>query len=199
MFQILHSSAGAGKTHSLVKHYLAHCLSGDDPGAYRQVLALTFTNKAAGEMKARVMGYLRKLASGDVNDGAMRDVLEHLERRSGKGRAVIEQRADAVLRHMLHHWSDVAISTIDAFTRRVVRPFARDLQLDHDLQMTTDQDHYLNAAVDGLIGEAGTVQCASRRSACSLASPCQITSAQPIDRSSGRPWNTASATSRSTP
>ena len=48
------------------------------------------------------------------------------------------------------------ISTIDAFTRRVVRPFARDLQLDHDLQMTTDQDHYLNAAVDGLIGEAGT-------------------------------------------
>ena len=156
MFQILHSSAGAGKTHSLVKHYLAHCLSGDDPGAYRQVLALTFTNKAAGEMKARVMGYLRKLASGDVNDDAMRDVLEHLERRSGKGRAVIEQRADAVLRHMLHHWSDVAISTIDAFTRRVVRPFARDLQLDHDLQMTTDQDHYLNAAVDGLIGEAGT-------------------------------------------
>ncbi len=158
MFQILHSSAGAGKTHSLVKHYLAHCLSGEDPGAYRQVLALTFTNKAAGEMKARVMGYLRKLAAGDVKDGAMRDVLEHLEQRSGKGRAVIQQRADAVLRHMLHHWSDVAISTIDAFTRRVVRPFARDLQLDHDLQMTTDQDHYLNAAVDGLIGEAGTDQ-----------------------------------------
>ena len=57
--------------------------------------------------------------------------------------------------HMLHHWSDVAISTIDAFTRRVVQPFARDLRLDHDLRMTTEQDHYLNAAVDGLIEASG--------------------------------------------
>ncbi|MCB0763657.1 MAG: UvrD-helicase domain-containing protein, partial [Flavobacteriales bacterium] len=57
--------------------------------------------------------------------------------------------------HMLHHWSEVAISTIDAFTRKVVRPFARDLQLDHDLRMTTEQDHYLDLAVQALIAEAG--------------------------------------------
>ena len=56
---------------------------------------------------------------------------------------------------MLHHWSDVAISTIDAFTRKVVQPFARDLQLDHDLRMTTEQGYYLDRAVHELISEAG--------------------------------------------
>ncbi|MBK7945611.1 MAG: UvrD-helicase domain-containing protein [Flavobacteriales bacterium] len=64
MFRVLRSSAGAGKTHSLVKHYLEACLRTDDPAAYRRVLALTFTNKAAAEMKARVIDYLERLARG---------------------------------------------------------------------------------------------------------------------------------------
>lgn len=155
MFQVLHSSAGAGKTHALVKHYLTHCLKGDDPAAYRQVLALTFTNKAAAEMKERVMQYLEALAKGRVDEGRFADVMEHLVRTSGSDQGTITRRADAVLSHMLHHWIDVAISTIDTFTRRVVQPFARDLQLDHELRMTTEQKHYLDRAVEELIGEAG--------------------------------------------
>lgn len=155
MFEVLHSSAGAGKTHALVKHYLGHCLQGDDHGAYRQVLALTFTNKAAAEMKERVLGYLENLAQGHTADGPMRDVLDHLTARSGVDGTVLARRADAVLGHMLHHWSDVAISTIDAFTRRVVRPFARDLRLDHDLKITTEQAWYRERAVESLIQEAG--------------------------------------------
>ncbi len=155
MFQVLHSSAGAGKTHALVKHYLTLCLTTSDPGSYRQILALTFTNKAASEMKERVVGYLRKIARGQVKEGAIADVVDHLEQRTGLGTEALSHRADVLLRHMLHHWSEVAISTIDAFTRRVVQPFSRDLQLDHDLRMTTEQDHYLSAAVDRLVAEAG--------------------------------------------
>jgi ATP-dependent helicase/nuclease subunit A len=155
MFQVLHSSAGAGKTHALVKHYIALCMDTSDPGAYRSILALTFTNKAASEMKERVMGYLRKIAKSELQEGAITDVVQHLRQRTGLGNEALAQRADALLRHMLHHWSEVAISTIDAFTRRVVQPFARDLQLDHDLRMTTEQDRYLNGAVDALVATAG--------------------------------------------
>ena len=64
-------------------------------------------------------------------------------------------RAKAMLTHMLHNWSQVAISTIDAFTRRVVMPFARDLQLDHELRMTTEEPYYRAKAVDLLLEEAG--------------------------------------------
>jgi ATP-dependent exoDNAse (exonuclease V) beta subunit len=155
MFHVLRSSAGAGKTHSLVKHYLTLCLGSEDPAAYRTVLALTFTNKAAHEMKERAVRYLRDLAAKNEPDGAMRDVLDHLQRTAGLADQQLADRADRMLRHMLHHWNDVAISTIDAFTQRVVRPFARDLRLHQDLRMTTDQDGYLQQAVERLIALAG--------------------------------------------
>ena len=155
MFQVLHSSAGAGKTHALVKHYLGLCLRGDDPAAYRHVLALTFTNKAAAEMKERVMHYLEAVAAGRVDQGHFLDVMDHLTTVAGTDRETMALRANKVLGHMLHNWSDVAISTIDAFTRRVVQPFARDLQLDHELRMTTEQEYYRDLAVETLIGEAG--------------------------------------------
>ena len=155
MFQVLHSSAGAGKTHALVKHYLGHCLSTGDPSAYRQVLALTFTNKASGELKERVLLYLDDLAKAHVHDARITDLMEHLSTIANTDQATIAARAAACLKHMLHHWSDVAIGTIDSFTRRVVQPFARDLQLDHDLRMTTEEDHYRQLAVEMLIAEAG--------------------------------------------
>ncbi|MCW5899053.1 MAG: UvrD-helicase domain-containing protein [Flavobacteriales bacterium] len=155
MFTLLHSGAGAGKTHALVKHYLRHCLSGDDPAAYRHVLALTFTNKAAAEMRARVLRYLKALAAQDTGNKQLEDVMTSLTHAAKCDAVTLARRAEATLGHMLHHWGDVSISTIDAFTRRVVKPFARDLRLDHDLRMTTETDHYLGHAVEQLVAQAG--------------------------------------------
>ncbi|CAN5437708.1 hypothetical protein BH10BAC1_BH10BAC1_20800 [soil metagenome] len=52
-FTIYKSSAGSGKTFTLVKEYLALALNdpSEQPQAYRHILAVTFTNKAAAEMK----------------------------------------------------------------------------------------------------------------------------------------------------
>ena len=155
MFQVLRSSAGAGKTHALVKHYLTHCLGTSDHGAYRHVLALTFTNKAAAEMKDRVISYLEGLAGGGPYNGPLGDVADHLRNVNGIDAEELARRAHVVLGHMLHNWSAVSISTIDAFTRRVVKPFARDLRLDHDLRMSTEQEFYRTAAVNALIDQAG--------------------------------------------
>lgn len=152
-FIVLRSSAGAGKTHALVKRWLGHALASDRPDAYRHVLALTFTNKAAGEMKARAMQVLDALASGSAGDGSIEDIRSHI--RAEHPGIDLRRSASAALKHMLHHWGDVAITTIDAFTRRVVKPFARDLQLDGDLEMTTDQEDYRARAVDLLLSEAG--------------------------------------------
>ncbi len=155
MFTILRSSAGAGKTHALVKHYLTHALRTDDPSLCRRVLALTFTNKAAGEMKERVMRQLRDLAAGAEDDGAVNDIREHLTRELRIDGEELQRRASAAITWMLHHWGEVAITTIDAFTRRLVRPFARDLQLDGELRMTTEQAWYRDRAVDHLLEDAG--------------------------------------------
>lgn len=154
MLNVLHSSAGAGKTHALVKRYLVLALGSERPNAYRRILALTFTNKAAAEMRERVLTYLLDLASGDHAQARTRDLLNALDG-IGVPPDVVRQRANAVHAHMLHHWPDIAITTIDAFVRRVVRPFARDLRLDQDLRMSTDLAHYHAEAVDRLLARAG--------------------------------------------
>ncbi|HEY0977579.1 MAG TPA: UvrD-helicase domain-containing protein [Flavobacteriales bacterium] len=160
MFEVLHSSAGAGKTHALVKHYLLLCLRGSDrtfsPEAYRQVLALTFTNKAAGEMRERIIDYLEGLSRRGELSIPLQDVCNDLMTACAISAEETARRAQLVMEHMLHHWPQLAVSTIDAFTRRVVMPFARDLRLDHDLQMTTEEDHYRTKAVDLLLEDVGS-------------------------------------------
>ena len=112
MFKVLHSSAGAGKTHALVKHYLLLSLHGPDPSAYSHILALTFTNKAAAEMRERVLVYLEALASEKPMDGAKADVRDSVMAEAGITAEELHRRAKAMLTHMLHHWSQVAISTM---------------------------------------------------------------------------------------
>ncbi len=155
MLQVLPSSAGSGKTHALVKCYLVLALRPDQPAAYRHILALTFTNKAAGEMKERVLQYLRMLAHHEHSDPRIADLLLALRTEHGLDPGAAADRARTVLHHMLHHWSDLSITTIDAFVRRLVRPFARDLQLDQELRMTTDQAWYRERAVELLLEAAG--------------------------------------------
>jgi len=58
-FLVLDASAGSGKTYSLVQHILMNALRpANMPGAYQKILAITFTNNAAAEMKARLLDQL---------------------------------------------------------------------------------------------------------------------------------------------
>ena len=63
-FTVYKSSAGSGKTFTLVKEYLALALTDTQfpPQAYKHILAITFTNKAAAEMKERISKALKELA-----------------------------------------------------------------------------------------------------------------------------------------
>ena len=53
MLRIYKSSAGSGKTYTLVKEFLRIALK--SPDKFRHILAITFTNKAANEMKERII------------------------------------------------------------------------------------------------------------------------------------------------
>ena len=62
-FVIYKSSAGSGKTFTLVREYLAIVMK--DPPGFKHILAITFTRKAAAEMKERVLSNLEALAAMD--------------------------------------------------------------------------------------------------------------------------------------
>lgn len=156
-FTVLHSSAGAGKTHALVTEYLLKVLSYPDPRGFKRVLALTFTNKAAREMSDRVIEYLRELAHSTPDSKLPADISSVVDRLCTElscSRSDLHTACGKVLRHFLHDRSGVAITTLDAFTKKVTQPFSRELRISYKHEMTTESDHYNNLAVEQLLDGA---------------------------------------------
>ena len=62
------ASAGSGKTFTLAVEYIKLLVL--NPRAYRQILAVTFTNKATAEMKERILSQLYGIQIGDKDSEA---------------------------------------------------------------------------------------------------------------------------------
>ena len=155
-FIVYKSSAGSGKTFTLVKEYLKIVLN--NPESFRQVLAITFTNKAANEMKERVVNNLIILANekSDPNTPVVKFMLPQLAQQLGLTPGLIRSRAAQVLQLIMHHYSEFSVSTIDSFTHRVIRTFAHDLKIPMNFEVELDAANMLSQAVDLLISRAGT-------------------------------------------
>jgi ATP-dependent helicase/nuclease subunit A len=145
-FLIYKSSAGSGKTYTLVKEYLRLALS--KPDEFRHTLAITFTNKAAAEMKKRVIKKLGELAEG--KDAKLAEILT---KEGVKGN--IKQLAQDVLSNILHKYSFFSVQTIDSFFHKVIRSFARELklQLGYDIEM--EPETVLDKLIDEIFDRIG--------------------------------------------
>jgi len=154
-FTVYKSSAGSGKTFTLVKEYLKLILP--EPGKYRHILAITFTNKAANEMKERVLFNLQELAkNSEKRDPKInRDLLPKLIGETGLTEIEIITKSAEALKLILHNYSDFAIGTIDSFSHRVIRTFAHDFGLPVNFNVELDSDELLETAVDLLIDKVG--------------------------------------------
>lgn len=131
---IYRSSAGSGKTFTLVKEYLKLILR--RPRDFQHILAITFTNKATEEMKSRVLKSLLEIAKGEAT--AMAAVLTD-EFDGELTPKVIQLRAEEAYELIIHNYSRFEISTIDSFFSRVVRSFSRelDIPMSYELEMNT--------------------------------------------------------------
>ena len=107
----LEASAGTGKTRVLVDRYVNLLREGVDPS---EILALTFTRKAATEMRERIITTLR----------------------TGGARRVSAER----WRELRDRTADVAISTIDAFCLSLLREFPLEADLDPGFQMADETE-----------------------------------------------------------
>ncbi|RBQ10210.1 UvrD-helicase domain-containing protein [Pedobacter miscanthi] len=137
--KILQASAGSGKTFSLTAHYLTLLFSGDNK--YREILAVTFTNKATEEMKTRILEVLLGLAKGNTSkkiDDYRKLILQAYPILSGQE---LQFKADKIYRKILHDYSRFSVSTIDGFVQKVIRGFAFELGLnaDYNLEMNYDK------------------------------------------------------------
>lgn len=150
-FKIYNASAGSGKTYTLTKEYLKIVLSGSK--AYRKILAITFTNKAVNEMKERILGSLFDFSRKEISS-MYHDVSKEL----GLTAEQLQKRAEVTLKEILHNYAFFDIVTIDKFTHRLIRTFAKDLKLPQNFEVVLDTDLLLDEAVSKLINQAGRDQ-----------------------------------------
>ena len=149
MLTVYKASAGSGKTFQLVASCLKLLLK--DHNNYRQILAVTFTNKATAEMKSRILQQLHILASGSKS--AYTDMLTS---ELSLAETVIRGRAGQVLKNILHDYSRFSVSTIDSFTQRVIRSFNHEIGISPQLMLELNNDMVLEEAVGRLLAKVDT-------------------------------------------
>jgi ATP-dependent exoDNAse (exonuclease V) beta subunit len=153
-FTVYKASAGSGKTYTLVKEFLKVSLSSDNEN-YKNILAITFTNKAAAEMKQRVVSSLSSLASKKEPSGTVKFLLADLVLETGLNKEQIQEKCSKILTSVLHRYSDLGICTIDKFTHKIIREFAHDLHLPVNFEVEMDKNALINRAVDMLLAKTG--------------------------------------------
>lgn len=146
---IYRSSAGSGKTYTLVTQFLAIVLN--KPTQFRRILAITFTNKASEELKTRIIRELDKLATGEPS--------KHLEEIKSMlkqaDETVIRQNAGKVIQNILHDYSSFAVSTIDSYFQQLARVLARELDLPMNYEIELDSESISRNVTELLLDEAG--------------------------------------------
>ncbi len=143
------SSAGSGKTFTLSVNYIAICLSNKSKDYFKKILAITFTNRAANEMKNRILSYLKNISEKSIDQY----ILDELKLRTGLNEEEIFKKAAIVHSKMIHNYSDLSIMTIDKFNYQIVRSFSRDFGISNNFEIELDIEKIIEPAVKELLNK----------------------------------------------
>ena len=147
--KILRASAGSGKTYQLAYAYVREVVR--VPECYRNILAVTFTNKATEEMKRRIVEEINRLASNQKSN-YLNDLCSDL----GLLDVDVRNRAVKAQTYILHDYSRFSVLTIDKFFQRIIRAFLRELGIDINFNLELETDTLLEEAADRLIDRIAT-------------------------------------------
>ena len=145
------ASAGSGKTFTLATEYIR--LIVENPTNYRNILAVTFTNKATEEMKMRILSQLYGIWKGlPESDNYLQVIVE----KTVYAPKLIRERAGQGLSNLLHNYNYFRVETIDTFFQSVLRNMARELDLTTNLKIGLNDVQVEELAVDQLIADLST-------------------------------------------
>lgn len=153
---VLNASAGSGKTYNLVLTYLRLILdNAKDENAFSEVMAMTFTNKAAFEMKDRIISVLHNLSSLPNLIGEKRikteDICSQIANDLKLEKSLVIYRSKKALKAILHHFEDFNVVTIDKFNLRLIRSFSKELNISGDFKIVLNEEEVLENVVESLL------------------------------------------------
>lgn len=160
----IEASAGSGKTYKLAERFLGLLslylkakskptnpnLCSINQHAYQipnsidSIIAITFTNKAAAEMKERVISFLKSLS--DIKSVNAPDV------------GLNKESSLKLLIDIIENFSDFHITTIDSFMNRILKAFAVDLNIHPDYEITFDKEAIFDEAFETLVSDRSNTE-----------------------------------------
>lgn len=145
------ASAGSGKTFTLAVEYIKLLIK--NPLSFRNILAVTFTNKATEEMKLRILSQLygiwKMLPDSKVYMKEITGKLNISEKHAS-------EQAGTALRCLIHNYNYFRVETIDSFFQSILRNLARELDLTANLRIGLNDIQVEEQAVDRLIESLST-------------------------------------------
>ena len=166
MLHLQRASAGSGKTFALAKTFIRLLISTTESGSRRlrslseipeaisEILAVTFTNKATGEMQQRIVEKLAALADADIPDTeaiARTDYLKDFMEEFGATRTAVAEVCAEALRHLLLSYSQFHVSTIDSFFQSILRTFAYETEINDSYALEIDNAYIVSVGLDSVL------------------------------------------------
>lgn len=151
---LISASAGSGKTYTLARRYVQFLLSEAIPANRPEnILAVTFTNNAAKEMKTRILGWLKGLAL-DNDPAKKKSTLELVDIPPEK----MKRKAETLVEEIINNYSDFHIQTIDSFLARVMSASVDELGLPLNPEITMAYDVLIDLSLSAMFSRIGSKQ-----------------------------------------
>ncbi len=153
-FKVYKTSAGAGKTYSIVKEFIIQSVL--EGSSAQNLLAITFTNKAANEMKDRIIEYLFQIKNQNTYTSKhINELIDSIANETKKNHNDIKNAAEKILQIILHKYHYFSVSTIDSFVHDLLRTFSRDLKLPDNFNVELEEDILIGVIVSELYTQLG--------------------------------------------
>lgn len=142
---VYRASAGSGKTYTLALKYISLALKSGSKG-FTHVLAVTFTNKATGEMKDRILENLYGLSRGlDAN------FLEDVKEITKLSEQEIQGKSTEMLCYIMNDFDHFRVETIDSFFQSLLTNLAFELGLTRGFKVDLDDKRVISIAVERIL------------------------------------------------
>lgn len=144
----LRSSAGSGKTFSIACWYLRLLLHPDlspyNNDLYKNILAITFTNKASKEMKERILSFMKKIALNDMDSIKNIRIFQELSNIGDKGKA---EKVSNIIDSIFYNYEHFNIKTIDSFISFLIKSIALNIGINPKFEIEDEKDTFIKKAL----------------------------------------------------
>ena len=158
------ASAGSGKTYTLTIEYIKMALCEVEmKGYFRRILAVTFTIKAAEEMRQRILHFLAGLADYPNFDRTSASdqpqfiaILEKVQSELAEdgiplSKDDLASRAATTLQQILQDYGLFSVMTIDSFVQRLSASFVDELNLPTQYEVLLDSNGLIHELINQLL------------------------------------------------